>query len=74
MELSCIGPDDFLPAVDADDLDGIDQGMALKPFQCVEQDRLVVDGDELLGDALPHTGTGSAGDNNGYVHFRRILL
>ena len=67
-ELPGIGPQHLVPAVDADDLDGVDAGMLLESFQGIDEDGLVVDIQELFRDVLAHPGAGSAGDDNGNGH------
>ena len=68
VELSGISPDDIVPAVDANDLDRIDLGMFLKAFQRIDQDRLVIYVDKLLGDILSHPVSGASGNDDRNVH------
>ena len=67
-ELPGIGPQHLVPAVDADDLDGVDAGMFLEAFERIDEDGLVVDIQELFRDVLAHPGAGSAGDDDGNGH------
>ena len=67
-ELSGIGPQHLVPAVDAHDLDGVDTGMLLESFQGIDEDGLVVDIQELFRNVLSHAGAGPAGDDDGDGH------
>lgn len=57
-----------MPAVDANDLDGVDARMLLESFQGIDEDGLVVDIQELFRDVLSHPGAGTSGDDDGNCH------
>ena len=68
-----VGAEDRLPALHADHRDGVDVRMLLKGLQRVGDHGLVVHGQELLGNLLPHAHAAPAGDNQCNVHDARSL-
>ncbi len=64
-----VGPQDVVPAVDADDFDGVDARVLLEALKRVDEDGLVVDVQELLGDVVSHPRPRTARYDDGYCHF-----
>ena len=67
-ELLRVGPGDVVPAVDADQLDGVDLRMLLEALQGIDQNRLIIDVDKLLRDILSHPVPAAPGDNQCNIH------
>ncbi len=68
MVLAAIRLQNGVPTLDTDHFDAIDVGMVLKRFQCIHNDGLIVDIEELLGDLLPHTLSRTARKDQCDVH------
>ena len=61
-------PQYLVPAVKANDLNGVDLGITLKAFQCIDNDRFVVYVQKLFGNVLLHSLPAAAGNDQCYVH------
>ena len=71
-ELPGIGPEHLVPAIDANDFDGVDAGMLLEALQGIDEDGFVVHIQELFRNVLTHPGAGSAGDDDGNGHLIKL--
>ena len=66
-------PQGLLPAGEANHLDGVDFGVALEALQRIDDHRLAVDVDELLGDVQTHAAAHAPGDDDCDVHALALL-
>ena len=63
-----VGLQNVVPAVHADNADPVDVRVGLEGLQRVDDDRLVVHVQELLGDLVLHPLAAAAGDNQPDIH------
>ena len=68
IELLGICPEHCAPGIQCHHNDGIDAGMVLECLQGIDDHRLIVHMDELLGNILMHTGAAAGGSQQSYIH------
>ena len=73
-ELSGVSPNDIVPPVNADHLDGVDLRMPLKALQRVDQNRLVIYIYKLFGDIIAHSVARSSRDDDRDIHISPPLV
>ena len=73
-ELPRVSPNNIVPPVNTDHLNGVDLRMPLKALQRVDQNRLVIYIYKLFGDIIAHSVARSSRDDDRDIHISPPLV